>query len=71
MYCPPILIKFVTQDGTNACYVRFVCFSIRRSERRALLVGVKQLLYVPSTFMVSFGEIRHESSARIVDRFRI
>ena len=49
----------------------FLCFSIRSSERRALLVGAKQFLYIPSIFMVSFGEIRYESSARIVDSLRI
>ena len=49
----------------------FLCFAIRRSERRALLVGAKQFLYIPCIFMVSFGEIRYESSARIVDSLRI
>ena len=35
----------------------FLYFAIRRSERRALLVGAKQFLYISSIFMVSFGEI--------------
>jgi len=52
--------------STNACYGRFVCFSKRPSERRALLVGAKQFQYLPSIFMVIFGEIRYESSARIL-----
>jgi len=45
--------------SSNACYGIFVCFSIRRSERRALLVGAKQFPYIPSMFMVSFGDIRY------------
>ena len=49
----------------------FLYFAIRRSERRAFLVGAKQFLYISSIFMVSFGEIRYESSARIVDGLRI
>jgi len=38
---------------------------------RALFVGEKQFLYITSIFMVSFGEIRYECSARIVDSLRI
>ena len=42
-------------------------FKIRRSERRAMLVGAKQFLHVTSLFMVQFCHIRYESSARLVD----
>jgi len=38
---------------------------------RALFVGEKQFLYISCIFMVSFGEIRYESSAPIVDSLRI
>jgi hypothetical protein len=42
-------------------------FLIRRRIRRALLLGAKQFLYIPSIFIVEFDEIRYESSARIAD----
>jgi len=38
---------------------------------RALFVGEKQFLYIPSIFMVSFGEIRYENSERLFDGLRI
>jgi hypothetical protein len=57
--------------STNACYGHFVCFLIRRSERRALLVGVKQILYIPSIFIVRFDEIQYKGSARIADHLGI
>ena len=46
-------------------------FLIRRTIRRAFLVGAKQFLYIPSKFIVGFDEIRFESSARIIDHLRI
>jgi hypothetical protein len=45
-------------------------FEIRGSERRALLVGAKEFLYMSSLF-IHFGEIRYESPARIANPLSI
>jgi hypothetical protein len=49
----------------------FNFFEISRSVIRALLLGAKQVLYIPSIFIVLFGEKWYERSARIVDHLSI
>jgi len=46
---------------TNTWYGRLCCFEISCTERRALLVGAKEVLYTISIFIVRVGEIRNDS----------